>query len=156
MKIKLFFLLLSTLMTLQLSAQNKPDALDRKFKQLLSDWYAAVEQENFDWSKYYTKDACEIDPGGILICGMDNLIGNWKEMMKMVDEKPKFTYKYLSYRLITADVAIMFFDSNADVKIKGQQVGGPVKGAAVLRLVNGNWLVEFDSITPIVPMPDMK
>ena len=51
------------------------------------------------------------------------------------------------------DVAILVWDSSADIKIKGQQVGGKTKGMALAHRTAGKWLIEFDSITPVISMP---
>ena len=41
----------------------------------------------------------------------------------------------------------------ADIKIGGHQVGGKSTGMAVVRKINGQWKLEFDSITPQLGMP---
>ncbi len=102
----------------------------------------------------YTEEAAEIDPMGNITFGKKALLEGWDGFMKMADEKPVFTYSNVLVRMLTNDVALAVFDSEADIKIGGQQVGGKTKGMAVLRKINGQWKLEFDSITPIIPMPE--
>lgn len=102
----------------------------------------------------YTEEAAEIDPTGNIIFGKKALKEGWEGFIKIVDEKPKFNYSNVLVRMLTDDVALAVFDSEADIKIGGQQVGGKTKGMAVLRKINGQWKLEFDSITPIIPMPE--
>lgn len=101
----------------------------------------------------FTEKAGEIGPDGSLLTGKQSLRESYEAMMKMVDAKPSFSCEQLTVRFITADVAITTFDSNADIKIGGQQVGGKTKGMAVLHKINGKWLIEFDSSTPVLPPP---
>ncbi len=155
MKTKFFFALFS-LMVIGIQAQNKSNALDKTFEKLMKEWYDNVDVANADWTKYYTNDACELGPDGRLTCGLKNIIDGFNEMLKMADAPPKFTYKYLSHRLINPDLAMMYFETTADIKIKGQQFGSPTMGAALVHKINGRWLIEFDCITPIMTMPEMK
>lgn len=101
----------------------------------------------------YTEEATEIDPGGNMTIGKKALREGWDGFMKMADETPKFKYSNVQVRLLTSDVALAVWDSEADIKIKGQQVGGKAKGMAVLHKIGGQWKMEFDQITPMMPMP---
>jgi uncharacterized protein (TIGR02246 family) len=101
----------------------------------------------------YTDDAVEIDPGGNMTIGKKAMQEGWEAFSKMADEAPKFSYSNVQVRLLTADVALAVWDSEADIKIGGQQVGGKTKGSAVLRKIKGEWKLEFDQLTPIMPMP---
>ena len=107
------------------------------------------------WS-YYAENACEITPDGTLTVGKPALKASWDGFMKMADSRPTFTYTNPSVQVITSDVAVLTFDSEADIKIKGQQVGGKTKGIAVLHKVNGQWIVEADAITPVTSMPALN
>lgn len=124
------------------------------FEAFLGKVYAAYQSGNDAamWA-YYTDNAAEITPDGRLSSGKAALKAGWDEFMKMTDGKPSFTYKMTSWRLISADVALVTWDSTADIKIQGQQVGGPTTNVAVLRKVKGNWLIEFDGMTPVMEMP---
>ena len=57
-------------------------------------------------------------------------------------------------RLRSDGLALIVWDSEADIKIGGQQIGGQTKGVAIVHKINGVWKVEFDSLTPIMPMPE--
>ena len=102
----------------------------------------------------YSDDATEIDPMGNVTFGKKALREGWDAFMKMADEKPNFKYENVQVRMLTNDVALAVWDSEADIKVGGQQLGGKAKGMAVLRKVNGKWQIEFDSITPVIPMPE--
>lgn len=104
----------------------------------------------------YTEEAAEIDPIGHITFGKKALRESWEGFMAIVDEQPKFSYDNVLVRMLTNDVALAVFDSAADIKVGGQQLGGNTKGMAVLRKINGQWKLEFDSITPIVPMPEQS
>jgi len=101
----------------------------------------------------YADNAAEIGPDGSLTSGKKSLRENWDAFMKMVDAVPKFSYASPSVRFVTADVALITWDSEADIKIGGQQVGGKTKGMAVLHKINGRWMIEFDSLTPVMAPP---
>lgn len=104
--------------------------------------------------KIYTDDATEIDPNGNITFGKKAMLDAWDAFMKMVDEKPKFTYSNVLVRMLTNDIAIAVFETSADIKIKGQQIGGKAKGSAVLRKHSGVWKIEFDQLTPEMAMPE--
>ncbi|MFN0214402.1 MAG: YybH family protein [Saprospiraceae bacterium] len=102
----------------------------------------------------YSDDAAEIDPGGNITFGKKALREGWDGFMKVADEAPKFKYENVLVRMLTNDVALAVWDAEADIKIQGQQLGGKTKGSAVLRKVNGQWKLEFDQITSVIPMPE--
>lgn len=124
------------------------------FKAYLKNMYDAYQGDNADamWA-YYTENGAEIGPDGHLSNGKAALKAGWDAFMKMVDGKPSFTYELTSWRLISPEVALLTWNSTADIKILGQQVGGPTTCAAVLHKINGKWMVEFDTMTPIMPPP---
>lgn len=102
----------------------------------------------------YTDEAAEIGPDGSITFGKKNLRDGWDAFMKVADEAPKFKYENVQVRMLTNDVALAVWDAEADIKVGGQQLGGKTKGMAVLRKIKGGWKLEFDSITPMMPMPD--
>lgn len=124
------------------------------FETYLAKVYDAYQSGNDDamWA-FYTDNATEISPDGMVTSGKQNLKAGWEQFMKMVDSRPTFTYKLNSWRLITPEVAIITWDSTADIKIQGQQVGGPSTSSALLHKINGQWKIEFDSMTPVLQMP---
>lgn len=143
-----------------LSAQGKPMKLpmDNKasVEKFLGDVYTAYEKMNYKLLKsYYDRQAGEISPDGSMVQGLKNLEVSWKAFDAMVDERPKFTYQLTSSRMVDAEIAVVTWNSDADIKIKGQQVGGPTIGLAVLKKKNDSWIIVFDSLTPIMPAPPM-
>ncbi len=102
---------------------------------------------------YYTETATEIGPDGNITSGKAALKASWDGFMKMVDSRPTFTYANPAVQVLSPNVAVVTFDSEADIKIKGQQVGGKTKGIAVVHKINGKWYIEADAITPVMPMP---
>jgi len=100
----------------------------------------------------YTDNASSITPDGRIQVGKDAMKTDWENFMKMTDEAPKFSYEEPTIRLITPDVAVVTYATEADIKIGGQQVGGKMIGLSVLHKINGKWMVETDSMTPVLPM----
>lgn len=107
------------------------------------------------WS-YYSETATEIGPDGSFTSGKQALKASWDGFMKMVDSKPTFSYTNPAVQVLTPNVAVITFDSEADIKIKGQQVGGKTKGIAVVHKINGKWYIEADAIVPIMSMPALE
>jgi len=104
----------------------------------------------------YTNDAAEISPDGNITYGKKALKASWEEFMKATDKAPSFTYGDPQVRMLTNDVALIVWDSSADIQMGGQQLGGKTKGMAVVRKIKGQWLIEFDSLTPVIPMPESQ
>ncbi len=146
------FFTVCTIQTASAQSDNKAT-----FEKYLKEIYKAYESGDVNamWA-FYTDDAAEIGPDGKLMSGKEALRAGWDEFMKMVDSKPSFTYKLTSWRLITPDVALLTWDSTADIQIQGQQVGGPTVCAGILHKINGKWHIEFDSMTPVWQMPEEK
>jgi ketosteroid isomerase-like protein len=113
------------------------------FESFLKKVYDAYQSGNDGamWD-FYTDNAAEITPDGRLISGKQTLKAGWDEFMKMTDSRPTFTYKLTSWRLITPEVALVTWDSTADIKIQGQQIGGPSICVAVLHKIKGEWKIE--------------
>jgi uncharacterized protein (TIGR02246 family) len=145
-------LLLLSFFSLNLTAQSAAD--EAAIKTFWRDVWNAFETGNEEamWAAY-TEAAQEIGPDGSLVSGKKAIKENWAAMMKMVDAPPTFTYQDLQVRMLNAEFAIIIWDSSADIKVQGQQVGGKTKGMALLRKIGGRWLIEFDSITPVMPPP---
>jgi len=102
---------------------------------------------------YYTDQAQEIGPDGRMLTGKTQLRENWEGFMKMLDAKPSFTSSEPNIRFITPDVVLITSDTQADIKMGGQQVGGKTKDTVLLHKIKGRWYVEFDSMTPVMEMP---
>ena len=124
------------------------------FEAYLKKVYDAYQSGNDDamWA-FYTDNAAEITPDGRLTAGKSVLKADWDEFMKMVDSRPTFTFELTSWRLITPDVALVTWNSTADIKVQGQQMGGPSTCVAVLHKINGEWKIEFDGMTSVMQMP---
>lgn len=115
------------------------------------DAFIAGDEEKA-WAAY-ADDAAEIDPVGSVTFGKKALREAWDGFMKIADETPKFKYENVQVRMLTNDIALVIWDSETDIKVGGQQMGGKAKGMAVVRKIKGQWKIEFDSITPILGMP---
>ncbi|MCB0570687.1 MAG: nuclear transport factor 2 family protein [Phaeodactylibacter sp.] len=117
-------------------------------------WKAYDSGDDAAMFSYYTSQAAEIGPDGNITFGREALEASWQMFMQMVDERPKFRYRNPLVRLLSDGLALIVWDSEADIKIGGQQIGGQTKGVAIVHKINGVWKVEFDSLTPIMPMPE--
>lgn len=115
------------------------------------DAFTAGDEEKA-WAAY-SDEAAEIDPMGFITFGKKALREAWDGFMDIVEEKPKFKYENVQVRMLTNDIALAVWDSEADIKVSGQQMGGKAKGMAVVRKIKGQWKIEFDSITPMLGMP---
>jgi hypothetical protein len=162
MKKIIYSLILSSVFTLcatMLFAQGKPAKLPMEnkaaFENYLRDVYTAYEKMDYKALKnnYYGRMAGEINPDGAMVQGIKALEPAWKAFDAMLDERPTFKYQLTSSRMITPEVAIITWNSEDDIMIKGQQVGGKIIGMAVLKKKNNSWTIEFDTITRVVPPP---
>lgn len=154
--IRLLFLA-SVLFAQAASAQTADN--QATFEAYLKKVYGAFETAGFDGlKKYYSPEATEINPEGRLSQGLAALEADWKEFEKMMDAKPKFTFKLTSWRLLTPEVALLTWDSEDEFYFQGQTMTSKNTSSAVLRKVKGNWLIEFDQLTPKMTysMPDTQ
>lgn len=148
-----FFLVLFVYPNVQ--AQTTADAASAKT--FWSEVWQAYQTGNVDnVMQVYTDNAGSITPDGRLQSGKAAMKEDWENFMKMVDETPKFSPGEPNIRLITPDVAIVTYTTDADIKVGGQQVGGKMLGMAVAHKINGKWMLEFDSMTPVLTMPEGK
>ncbi len=161
--IKSLILLVALSFAAQLSAQSagalwagsrSTDPNAQAVHAFITSSYEAFNQGNNDngWSAY-SEEAAEISPDGNITFGKKALLEGWDAFMKMADTTPQFKYENVLVRMLTNDVALVVWDSEADIKIGGQQMGGKAKGMAVARKIKGQWKLEFDSITPMLGMP---
>lgn len=102
-------------------------------------------------SAVYAVDAIEIGMDGSIVHGRQAMIDGWNAFMSMVDEAPKFTFENVQVRFLTADVVLATFDSAADIKMGGQQVGGQVSWLAVLQKISGKWQIVADAGVAVMP-----
>ena len=146
-------LLFVSLFTSNANAQTAAD--EATVKTFWKQVWKAYESGNIDEvMKVYTDNACSVTPDGRLQSGKSAMKEDWEAFTKMTDAPPKFTYEEPSIRVITADAAIVTYSTQADIKIGGQQVGGKMLGMAILHKVNGKWMVEADSMTPVIEIPE--
>lgn len=154
-----FFVFICFIFSQSLSiAQGKPAKLPMEnkttFETFLKDVYTLYEKHDYKALKnIYDRQAGEIGPDGMLIMGIKNLEASWKMFDGMVDGTPTFTYQLTSSRMVTPEIAIITWDSDADIKIKGQQIGGKATGIAVLKKKGNGWQIQFDTMTPVMAMP---
>lgn len=154
--VKLFFAaLLMTSMFSTVHAQNPNTKAEviQMFNEVADAFNKGQDARGFG---YYTETATEISPDGTLSTGKAALKASWDGFMKMVDTRPTFVYTNPVVQVLTPNVAVITFDSEADIKIQGQQVGGKSKGIAVVHKINGKWYIESDAIIPIMPMSELN
>ncbi|MBP6811236.1 MAG: SgcJ/EcaC family oxidoreductase [Saprospiraceae bacterium] len=118
-------------------------------------WQAyEVGDEAKMWS-FYAADACEIYPDGSSLCGLKAIREGYEQFKGMLEGKPSWTYPTPVVQFIEPNVALLIAEINSDIKLKGgQQLGGKMKFVAILHKEKGQWLIAFDSQTPIVQMPE--
>lgn len=154
---KSLFLSLFTLITITSFGQRNNVGNDNEatFNNLLKEVYDAYESGDDEamWA-FYTEEASEISPDGTLAQGKAALKAGWAEFMKMVDSKPTFTYNLTSWRLLDPNIALLTWNSTANIMVQGQQFGGPSSCMAIVHKIKGKWMIEFDSMTPIMQMPE--
>lgn len=106
------------------------------------------------WS-YYADNACEVYPDGSMICGKKAIREGYEAFKTMLEGKPSWTMTKPTVRFIEPNVALLAADVTADIKLKGgQQIGGNSKFVTLVHKINGQWLIEFDSQTPVIQMPE--
>jgi ketosteroid isomerase-like protein len=140
------------------SAQGKPAKLPMENKasveKFLKEVYDAFEKKDYKALKnLYDGRAGEISPDGSLTMGIKNLDAAWKAFHAMIDEKPSFSYQLTSSRMVDNDIAVITWNEEDDIKIKGKQIGGKMIGMAVLKKRNDSWQIQFDCLTPVTAMP---
>lgn len=151
---------LSSLSAQQKKAPRLPFDNKLVMEKFLSDvynaYYEAYDKKNYkNFAKYFGGNACEIGPDVSLVYSLKSLKEMWPKMDQMLDSKPSFDYKLTSSRMITSDVALITWDVNSNILVKGNQVGGKMTGVAVLKKNGNNWSIEMDGIVPVIAMPEM-
>lgn len=159
---KNFFFSALTLLFVSFSAQNsvaqsatsKTD--EAAVLKMWDDVWQAYESGNEEkmWS-FYAENACEVYPDGSMICGKKAIREGYQAFKTMLEGKPSWTLTKTALHFVEPGVAILTADVKADVKLKGgQQIGGDSKFMVLVHKINGQWLIEFDSQTPVLPMPE--
>lgn len=117
-------------------------------------WGAYESGNEANMWAYYTDNACEIYPDGSSICGAKAIREGYEQFKSMMEGKPSWTMTKPTVTFLSPDVALLISEVTSDIKLKGgQQIGGKTKFAALAQKVKGNWLIAFDSQTPVMQMP---
>jgi uncharacterized protein (TIGR02246 family) len=108
------------------------------------------------WS-FYADNACEIYPDGSAACGLKIIKEGYEQFKTMMEGNPSWIASRPTVTMIGSDVALLMCDVTTDIKLKGgQQIGGKSKFAAIVHKIKGQWLIVFDSQTPVMQMPEGK
>ncbi len=146
-------LLLCCTFTLNLRAQTAADEAGIR-KMWDAVWQAYADGDEAKMWSFYADNACEIYPDGSSLCGKKALREGYEQFKTMLEGKPSWTYTTPTVQFVSPDVVMLLSDVTADMKLKGgQQIGGKTKFMALLHKVNGQWLIVFDSQTPVLPPP---
>ncbi len=147
-------LLLINLFSFQVNAQStaKDEAAVLKMWDAVWSAYEANDEAKM-WS-FYAEDACEVYPDGSSMCGLKAIREGYDQFKDMLEGTPSWKMTPPTINFIGSDVALLISDVTSDIKLKGgQQIGGKTKFVAILHRVKGQWLIKFDSQTPIMEMP---
>lgn len=118
-------------------------------------WQAYESGDEAKMWSFYAENASEIYPDGSYLTGLKTIREGYDQFKTMMEGNPTWTMSPPTITFIGSDVALLISDVTADIKLKGgQQIGGKSKFATVLHKVKGNWLIVFDSQTPVMPMPE--
>lgn len=150
--LKTSLLLICSFFALNLNAQTAADeaALLKGWNDI---WQAYESGEEAKIWAFYAENACEIYPDGSCICGREAIRQSYEAFKGMLEGKPSWTMTPPTVRFLGPDVVMLLSDVTADIKLKGgQQIGGKSKFMALLRKTDGQWLIEFTSQTPVIPM----
>lgn len=148
-------LLFVSLFTFNANAQTTSKEEASLLKKWDAVWQAYETGNEAAMWAFYADNACEIYPDGSSICGVKAIREGYEMFKSMMEGAPSWKMSTPTVTFIGSDVALLMSDVTADIKLKGgQQVGGKSKFAAVLHKIKGEWLIVFDSQTPVIPMPE--
>ena len=143
------------LFTQTLQAQNTSKAEAEVLKMWDAVWQSYESGNEAQMWQYYADNACEIYPDGSSICGVKAIKEGYEQFKTMMESTPSWTMSKPTVTFLSADVALLMADVTSDIKLKGgQQIGGKTKFATVIHKVKGQWLIVFDSQTPVIQMPE--
>ncbi len=118
-------------------------------------WHSYEANDEAKMWDFYSASAIEIYPDGSQANGKETIRAGYEAFKGMLEGTPSWSYARPDVRFIEPSVALLIADITSDIKLKGgQQIGGKMKFVALVHKVNGQWLIEFDSQTPIMQMPD--
>ena len=148
-------LLFVSIFTFNANAQTSSKAEAEILKMWDAVWQAYESGNEAKMWSFYADNACEIYPDGSSICGVKAIKEGYEMFKSMMEGAPSWTMTKPTITFLGTDVALLISDVTADIKLKGgQQIGGQLKFATVIHKVNGQWLIAFDSQTPVIPMPN--
>jgi uncharacterized protein (TIGR02246 family) len=145
-------LLFVSLFSLSASAQSTAET---ELNKMWTDVWKTYEGNDLSkvWP-YYAEKATEIYPDGSMMTGLSNIKAGYEQFAGMLEGTPTWKTTPPVIRLISSDVALLTSEVVSDIKLKGgQQIGGKSTFALIAHKVNGKWLIEFDSQTPVLQMP---
>lgn len=117
-------------------------------------WKAYETNDEAKMWSYYAPDACEVYPDGSSVCGLKAIKEGYEAFKGMLEGTPTWTASAPTVQFLEPNVALLLSDVSSDIKLKGgQQIGGKAKFAAIIHKVKGQWLIVFDSQTPVMQMP---
>jgi ketosteroid isomerase-like protein len=114
-------------------------------------WTAFQNDDSKMWS-YYDENACEVYPDGTSICGLANIKAGYEQFKSMLESKPTWNISTPTVqRYKNADIVVLTSDITSSMTLKGgQKIDGKSKMCVVLHKINGQWLIVFDSQTPVL------
>lgn len=149
-----FALLFINLLSFNANAQNNSNEEAALLKMWDTVWQAYESGDEAKMWSFYDKNACEVYPDGSSICGLKAILQGYEQFKTMLEGTPSWSTTKPTITFFGPDMALLMSDVTTDVKLKGgQQIGGKSKFASMVHKVNGNWLIVFDSQTPIMEMP---
>jgi len=148
-------LLFASLFTFNANAQTASKEEASLLKMWDAVWQAYESGNEAAMWAFYADNACEIYPDGSSICGIKAIREGYEMFKSMMEGTPSWKMAKPTVTFLGSDVALLMSDVTADIKLKGgQQIGGKSKFAVVLHKVKGEWLIAFDSQTPMIPMQE--
>lgn len=104
-----------------------------------------------------TENAEHIIPNGAIIRGRDNVVAAMKGYMEFLKTQPKpdnVEIKNLGMqsRYLASDVILSTYTEETSTTVAGKTNVEKLTNAIIMRKVNGQWLAELISLTPVVEM----
>ena len=105
-----------------------------------------------------TENAEHVPPTGALIRGRYQVaaaMGGYIEFLKTQPKPDKMEYvnKSLESRYLAKDVILSTYTEETTITLGAETLVELMTAAIVMRKVNGNWLAELVSLTPVIEMP---
>lgn len=149
-----FALLFSCVFAQNAAAQSNA-ATEAELRKMWGAIWQAYEANQLDqvWP-YYQENAVEVYPDGSMAVGVAQIKSGYESFSGMLESAPTWTMTPPVVHVLSSDLALMTSEVTTDMKLKGgQQIGGKSTFAVIVRKVKGQWLIVFDSQTPVMTMP---